>query len=157
MLLEVKARILMVDDEAGTGYALKLLLELEGYEVIVAADGDEAFRLASTDPPDCIITDLCMPKVSGLDLIRQLKSQPALARVPIIVISSAEADDLRQALELGARAVLSKPIEYERLLDCLRANALPWCGARQSGTGNALSIRLHQRDEGASAEWRQSN
>src|ERR1043165_7056897 len=98
MQLEPRARILMVDDEAGTGYALKLLLELDGYEVIVAADGDEAFRLASADPPDFIITDLYMPKVSGLDLIRQLKLRRTLAHVPIIVISSAEPADLRRAL-----------------------------------------------------------
>lgn len=139
MLLEVKARILIVDDEAGSGYALKLLLELDGYEVIVAADGAEAFTLAAAEPPDFIITDICMPKVSGLDLIRQLKTQPALSPVPVIVISSAEFDDLRQARELGAIAALSKPVEYEALLGYLGVKSSLWRRAGQGGTENALS------------------
>jgi len=145
MLLEVSARILIVDDEAGTGYALKLLLELEGYEVIVAADGDEAFLLASTDPPDFVIADICMPKVNGLELIRQMKAQPTLRRVPIIVISSAEPADLRQAIDLGARAALPKPVEYIDLLDCLRDARAPGYDARRPVTRGALSRATWER------------
>jgi DNA-binding response OmpR family regulator len=121
MLLDVKARVLIVDDEAGTGYALKLLLELDGYEVIVAADGDEGLALASADPPEFIITDIYMPKLDGFDLIRRMKQCRQLARVPILVISSAAPRELRRAFDLGARAVLQKPVDYQDLLDCLHA------------------------------------
>jgi Response regulator containing CheY-like receiver, AAA-type ATPase, and DNA-binding domains len=144
MLSEVIANILIVDDEAGTGYALKLLLELDGYEVIVAADGHEAFMLASADPPDFVITDIYMPKASGFDLIRRIKTCPALAHIPIIVISSAEPDELRQARELGARAALPKPIEYSRLLACLRGNPSGWLVECLNGTKYAFPIQLNQ-------------
>ncbi|HJQ26118.1 MAG TPA: response regulator [Blastocatellia bacterium] len=123
MGLDVKARVLIVDDEAGTGYALKLLLELDGYEVIVAADGDEGLTLASADPPDFLITDIYMPKLDGFDLMRRMKQRRRLGGVPIIVISAAAPRELRRALDLGARAVLPKPVNYQDLLDCLRAYA----------------------------------
>jgi CheY-like chemotaxis protein len=124
MQLEPRARILVVDDEVGTGYALKLLLELDGYEVLLAADGDEAWRLACAEPIDWLITDICMPKLNGLDLIKRLKRQPRIFGVPVIVISSAEPAELDYARELGAQAALAKPLQYEHLLDCLQARAV---------------------------------
>lgn len=139
MQLEPRTRILVVDDEVGTGYALKLLLELDGYEVLLAADGDEAWRLACAEPPDWLITDIQMPKLNGLDLIKKLKRQPRIFGVPVIVISSAGSAELDYARELGARAALAKPLQYEQLLDCLQAgdaakppddfNAMPTNGA----------------------------
>src|SRR5690348_11100359 len=134
MLSEVIAKILIVDDEAGTGYALKLLLELDGYEVIVATDGHEAFMLASTDLPDFLITDIYMPKADGFDLIRRMKTGSALAHIPIIVISSAEPDELRQARKLGALAALPKPIEYSRLLESLQGNPSGLSSESRNGT-----------------------
>lgn len=119
------ARVLIVDDEVGTGYALKLLLEVDGYHVLLAADGDEAWRLACADPPDFLITDIFMPRMNGLELIQKLKRQPRLFDLPIIVISSAEQSELEYACELGARAALQKPIQYESLLACLQTAARP--------------------------------
>lgn len=134
MPIEVKGKILVVDDEVGTGYALKSLLELEWFEVILAADGDEAIKLARAEQLDVLITDINMPKLNGFSLIRHMKREPELSRIPIIVISAAEKADLDRALERGAFAALSKPFEIGDLLalieNIMRArpqkNETPW-------------------------------
>ena len=119
MLKGVKARILIVEDEVGTGYALKLLLELEGFLVKIAADGGDAYALAQIDTPDIIITDINMPKVSGLELIKRIKRDHNLAGLPILIISAAEDAELEYALELGAKAVCRKPVDFDQLLSSL--------------------------------------
>ena len=86
-----------------------------------------------------------MPKVNGLELIRQMKAQPTLKRVPIIVISSAEPRDLRQAIDLGARAALPKPVEYIDLLDCLRDCLAPGYETRRRVRRGALSRAAWER------------
>ena len=116
MPMEDKGRILVVDDEVGTGYALKSLLELEWFQVIIAADGDEAYQLACAEKPDLLITDINMPKLNGLDLIKRIKKEPRLSDLPMIVISAAEKQDLDKALESGAGAALAKPIEIGDLI-----------------------------------------
>jgi DNA-binding response OmpR family regulator len=119
MPIETRGRIIVVDDEVGTGYALKLLLELEMFEVLVAADGDEAYPLARSAPPDVLITDIVMPGLNGLDLIRSMKKDRRLSSVPVIVVSASEKENLDEALEIGARAALQKPIEINDLVSVI--------------------------------------
>ena len=119
MPIETRGKIIVVDDEVGTGYALKLLLELEMFEVLVAADGGEAYRLACYAPPDVLITDIIMPELCGHDLIRLMKKDARLSDVPVIVVSATEKESLDEALEIGARAALQKPIEINDLVSVI--------------------------------------
>jgi adenylate cyclase len=119
MLGEAKNRILLVEDDPDTRCALTLLFELEGFDVSSAADGQEAYLMAMTDQPDVIVTDINMPKVSGLDLIRLLKSDGKLAGVPIVAMSAVERQQLNSAIELGAIAVYQKPIEFDKFLSII--------------------------------------
>ncbi|HKG22524.1 MAG TPA: response regulator, partial [Blastocatellia bacterium] len=90
MSREVKNKILLVEDDTDTRHVLSLLFELEGFEVVAAADGQEAYMRAVSEEPDLIVTDINMPKVSGLDLIRLVKEDGKLAGVPIVAMSAVE-------------------------------------------------------------------
>lgn len=116
---EAKNRILLVEDDADTRFALTLLFELEGYEVLAAADGQEAYLIALTEQPDVIVTDINMPRVSGLDLIRLLKEDGKLAGVPVVAMSAVERQQLNRAMELGAIAVYQKPIEFDQFISII--------------------------------------
>lgn len=119
MLLGSKNRILLVEDDADTRYALAMLFELEGFDVISACDGQEAYLKAVTDRPDLIVTDINMPNLSGLDLIRLVKEDGKLAGVPIVAMSAVERQQLNRAMELGAIAVYQKPIEFDQFISLI--------------------------------------
>jgi CheY-like chemotaxis protein len=119
MSTEIKNRILLVEDDADTRYALTLLFELEGFEVIPAGDGKEAYLLAASRHPDLIVTDINMPRTNGLELIRLIKRDGELAGVPIVAMSAIEKQQLNSALELGAIAAYQKPIEFDKFLSLI--------------------------------------
>ena len=116
MSQEVKNKILLVEDDADTQVAMAMLFELEGFEVITAADGEEAYLRAVTESPDLIVTDINMPKVNGLDLIRLVRSDGRIEGIPIVAMSAVEKQYLNRAMELGAIAVAQKPIEFDHFL-----------------------------------------
>lgn len=94
------------------------LLNAHGHETCAVRDGREAFEEARTFGPDLIITDIQLPHVSGMDLIRQFREEPALADVPIMAVTAyaglGDEDRIRAA---GARAFVSKPISVMKFMD----------------------------------------
>lgn len=116
MPAEIKNKILLVEDDADTRFALAMLFELEGFEVINAADGEEAYLRAVTERPDLIVTDINMPKVNGLDLIRLVREDGRIGGVPIVAMSAVEKQQLNCAIELGAVAACQKPIEFDKFI-----------------------------------------
>lgn len=116
MSQEVQNKILLVEDDTDTRAALAMLFELEGFEVITAADGEEAYLRAVTECPDLIITDINMPKVNGLDLIRLVRSDGRVQGIPIVAMSAVEKQYLNRAIELGAIAVAQKPLEFDHFI-----------------------------------------
>ena len=116
MSREVKNKILLVEDDPDTQVALAMLFELEGFDVITASDGEEAFLRAVSESPDLIVTDINMPKVNGLDLIRLVRSDGRIEGIPIVAMSAVEKQYLNHAMELGAIAVAQKPIEFDHFI-----------------------------------------
>ena len=112
---EGKATILLVEDDPDFCEILSVLLRMEGFQVVCARNGYEGYLAARRSRPDLIITDLCMPQVSGLELISRLKQTPRLAGVPVVALSAEEKSELFQARRLGAEAVLEKPLDFERV------------------------------------------
>jgi len=114
------ARILVADDEAGVRGFLRAALEMGGYEVIEAADGNQALRLARVGRVDLVITDLIMPDKEGIETIQALRKE--LPGIAIIAISGAFGGRyLKAAQRLGANAALGKPIRAELLLATVAA------------------------------------
>ncbi|HIK29673.1 MAG: response regulator [Oscillatoriaceae bacterium SKW80] len=116
------ANILVVDDDLTVQLVLQDLLESEGYEVTVAADGSEALELAQRLHPDVIICDWMMPVVDGIELCRRIKASPELAATFFILLTAREhLSDRIKGFNAGADEFLYKPIETEELLARVRA------------------------------------
>lgn len=112
-------RILVVDDDES---AARLLARfLREWDVSVALDGAEGISLAITERPDLVITDLFMPNIDGISMVREIKADPALRHVPVIFLTAAvDAPHVAAAISSGARHLLPKPIEVQRLLSIVR-------------------------------------
>ncbi len=112
-------RILVVDDEDQILRALKTNLEVRDYQVAVARDGEEALRLIGDFGPDLIILDLGLPKISGVEVLRSLRSW---SDVPVIIVSARNGDpDKIAALDAGADDYLTKPFSIGELMARVRA------------------------------------
>jgi two-component system response regulator HydG len=110
-----KARILAVDDDASALSALKQLLAAEGYVVDAAEDGVAALKVAEERPPDVVVTDLDMPRMNGMDLLKKLRAQDT--ELPVIVVTSMqETSSAVAAMRAGAEDYLTKPVDFDALL-----------------------------------------
>jgi two-component system KDP operon response regulator KdpE len=112
------ARILLVDDETAIQRALGPLLRSRGYEVEVAATGEQALKSLHAQPPDLMVLDLGLPDIDGVEVCRRVRAESSL---PILVLSArgAEADKIA-ALDLGADDYITKPFGPEELLARIR-------------------------------------
>ena len=114
-------KILVVDDERAVRESLRRALELEGYEIELAADGNEAlYRLESDDEPDAVILDVLMPGVDGLEVCRRLRGSGK--KLPVLMLTArTEVEDRVAGLDAGADDYVVKPFALEELLARLRA------------------------------------
>lgn len=109
-------RILIADDKATSRELLRTVLERQGYEVMEAADGEEALQKALAEPPDLILLDLHMPRRTGYEVLGELRKDPRHVALPIIALTaSAMRGDRERALAAGFTAYLAKPVPLVRL------------------------------------------
>ena len=118
---ESKPRILIVDDESDLVSVLRMGLEIEGFEVIDAADGEAGLRLAQREKPDLVVLDLMLPKIDGYKVCRTLKFDERYRTLPIVVLSARSGEqDKKLALDMGADAFVSKPYDMGELVRLIR-------------------------------------
>lgn len=98
----------MVEDTPDVRDALKILLELRGYKIVVASNGKEALSAADEHSPDLILMDIAMPLVNGIDATRAIRANTSTSHIPIICVSSFKHIYQRQAIEAGCDAVYTK-------------------------------------------------
>jgi DNA-binding response OmpR family regulator len=126
---ESKPRILIVDDESDLLAVLRMGLEIEGFEVLEAADGEQGLRTAQREKPDLIVLDLMLPKIDGYKVCRTLKFDERYKGLPIVVLSARSGDqDKKLALDMGASAFMSKPYDMAELVRLIRAELRPSSG-----------------------------
>ncbi|HYY99532.1 MAG TPA: response regulator [Pyrinomonadaceae bacterium] len=113
-----RAAVLLAEDDRSLRRYLEVILRRAGYEVTAAADGLEAMKAALSGTFDAVVTDAVMPRLSGQELCRFLRSHPKLGRLPVVLLSGAEKSQTHDA---SARAdeYLSKPVRPEELTGCL--------------------------------------
>jgi PAS domain S-box-containing protein len=108
--------ILLAEDNEANMITLSSYLEAKGYQMIFAKDGEEAIALVKDRYPDIVLMDIQMPKIDGLEAIKQIRSDPRFATLPIIAITAlAMTGDREKCLEAGANEYLSKPIKLKQL------------------------------------------
>lgn len=114
--------ILVVDDDSATRFMVRSILEIAGHEVIEASHGSAALQLISPERvPDVVVTDLVMPVLDGKELIAQLRSQPATATIPIVVVSGSRVEAWTLKAAGLVEAVVPKPFDAAKLALCVRA------------------------------------
>jgi DNA-binding response OmpR family regulator len=110
------ARILVVEDHPTMRDAMRLVLEGEGFAIDEASDGDMALEMVRADPPDLVFLDLNIPGVSGTDVLRALKSDPATAAVSVIIVTATGEEGRERVIRLGADEYFTKPFSPLALL-----------------------------------------
>ena len=114
------ARILAVDDSAAMRQMVGATLTSAGHDVQQAADGQEAFEIAETKPFDLVITDVNMPVMNGLELVRKLRTLPSYRGVPLLVLTTENSTERKmEGKEAGATGWLVKPFNPDRLLSTI--------------------------------------
>ncbi|MEH7828357.1 phosphate regulon transcriptional regulator PhoB [Gemmobacter denitrificans] len=122
MAAQDRPTVLLVEDEPAQREVLAYNLDAEGFEVAQAGDGEEALMLVEESPPDIIILDWMMPKLSGIEVCRRLKMRPETRGIPIILLSArAEEVDRVRGLETGADDYVIKPYSVLELMARARA------------------------------------
>ena len=117
----MSARILHVEDNSANRMIVRDLLEFEGFEVIEVMDGEEALPATERERPDLILMDIQLPRISGFEASRRIKSREDLRRIPIIAVTSfALSGDDQKAAAVGCDAYIAKPYRPRELLQLIK-------------------------------------
>jgi CheY-like chemotaxis protein len=108
-------KILIVEDKSDSRDLLLYYFTTRGFHVVTASDGSEGLQLAQAEKPDLIITDLTMPNVGGVEMIKQIRTESEFAQLPILVYTAYGKGYIESAMEAGANKVFSKPVNLEKL------------------------------------------
>jgi CheY-like chemotaxis protein len=113
--------VLVVDDDSSTRFAIRMIIEKAGHQVVEAEHGEAALAHIIPDPlPDIVTTDLAMPVLSGEQLIERLRSAPRTAAIPIIVVSGHPAAARALYASGQVEAFVAKPFDAADLTNCIR-------------------------------------
>lgn len=120
--MKSKTKILIVDDNRDSRRILRELLMAEGFDAVVAGDGEEGLSKARTENPDLVITDILLPVVDGFRLLREIKQDPRLRNLPVIFYTGSYLDlqDKAIATRLGASRYLTKPVASAEVISTIR-------------------------------------
>jgi DNA-binding response OmpR family regulator len=111
-------RILVTDDDPVILRLLQVNLELEGYDVLLAHHGEEAYELAVAETPDLVILDIMMPRMDGYETVEKLKATDTTKDIPIVFLSAkAQQSDIERGKQYGVADYLTKPFDPTELID----------------------------------------
>jgi CheY-like chemotaxis protein len=116
----MSAKVLIVEDNPDAREMLSFILRYEGYKVVTARDGSEGINQVKDACPDLIISDLEMPNLDGIEMVKTLRHLPEYKKVPILILSAYDNDSLNQAIQVGANQAMRKPIEIDSLVSTVK-------------------------------------
>ena len=112
--------VLVVEDFEDNRFMMRRLLEMSGYQVVEAVNGNQAVERAASDHPDIILMDLSLPQLDGLAATRRIRAQENSRRVPIVAVSAHDSADFHaEALAAGCNEYVTKPIDFDQLVQLL--------------------------------------
>lgn len=113
--------VLVVEDFEDNRFMMRRLLEMSGYRVVEAVNGEQAVEAAVNEKPDLILMDLSLPKLDGLAATRRIRQQDGLSRTPIVAVSAHDTTDFHaDALAAGCNEYVTKPIDFDQLESLLK-------------------------------------
>ena len=116
-----KQLLLVVEDFEDSRFMMRRLLEMAGYSVVEASDGEQAVELAVQERPALILMDLSLPKLDGLAATRQIRQHRRVSKIPIVAVSAHDSPESRsEALEAGCDEYVTKPIDFDQLYTLLK-------------------------------------
>ena len=108
--------VLLVEDTEDNRFMMRRLLEMAGYQVVEAMNGEEAVKLAKSESPQLILMDLSLPVIDGLAATRLIRKLPTCQSTPIIAVSAHDTSDFQsEAIEAGCNSYVTKPIDFNDL------------------------------------------
>lgn len=115
-------KILIADDEENIVISLEFLMKREGFEVLVAGDGEEALSRIRADAPDLVLLDVMMPKKTGFEVCQEVRADPALAKTRILMLTAKGRDaEVAKGMGMGADAYMTKPFSTKDLVEQVHA------------------------------------
>lgn len=112
--------VLVVEDFEDNRFMMKRLLEMSGYQVVEAVNGNQAVEMAVSERPDIILMDLSLPQLDGLAATRRIRAQDGMGKVPIVAVSAHDSADFHaEALAAGCNEYVTKPIDFDHLVQLL--------------------------------------
>lgn len=116
------AKIVIAEDEPDIRELIAFTLRFAGYEVITGSNGEEGYQLTRTERPDLVMLDVRMPKLTGYEACKRIKSEPELADIPVIFLSAkGQEKEIEQGLAAGAEEYLLKPFAPDQLVERVKA------------------------------------
>ena len=113
--------VLVVEDFEDNRFMMRRLLEMSGYRVVEAVNGEQAVEIAANERPDLILMDLSLPKLDGLAATRRIREQDGAADIPIVAASAHDTTDFHaDALAAGCNEYVTKPIDFDQLESLLK-------------------------------------
>ena len=111
-----RVTILLVEDTEDNRFMMRRLLEMAGYRVVEAMNGEDAVKIAQAEAPQLILMDLSLPVIDGLAATRLIRQLPAFRLTPIIAVSAHDTSDFQsEAIEAGCNSYITKPIDFNEL------------------------------------------
>ncbi|MFI2375798.1 response regulator [Streptomyces sp. NPDC018964] len=135
-------RVLVVDDNKVIRQLIRVNLELEGIEVVTAADGAECLEVVHQVRPDLVTLDVVMPRLDGLRTAGRLRTDPRTSHLPLVIVSACTQYEIESGLDVGVDAFLSKPFEPGELVRVVQRLILGPLG-RFRGSGDAEPAAGH--------------
>ena len=105
--------VMIIEDEEDAAELFAEMMRISGYHVVKTSKSAPAIAMMTTEKPDVILLDIMMPEISGLDILRQMRRDPALANIPVIVVTAKGMPaDIKNGMEAGASTYLTKPVGF---------------------------------------------
>jgi CheY-like chemotaxis protein len=112
--------VLIIEDEADAAELFAEMMRVSGFRVLKTSSSAPAITMMTAEKPDIVILDIMMPDVSGLDVLRQMREDPALASIPVVIVSAKSMPaDIRHGMEAGASTYLTKPVGFLELKEAV--------------------------------------
>ena len=112
--------VLIIEDEEDAAELFAEMMRVSGFRVLKTSKSTPALSMMAAEKPDVVLLDIMMPEISGLDILRQMRRDPALANIPVIVVTAKSMpSDIKNGMEAGASTYLTKPVGYLELKEAV--------------------------------------